>query len=291
MGLIILPQALKIVIPGIVNTFIGLFKDTSLVSIIGIFDLLGIVQAGFARPAMGVAADRLDGLCRSRPSSSGSSASACRATRMYHGAAARHRAQALMSARCDHGRTPPASKIRTVCRRTSAIEIIGMNKWYGEFHVLRDINLTVYQRRAHRHLRPVGLGQVDDDPLHQPARGAPEGPDHRRRHRAHQRPQEASTRSAAKSAWCSSTSTCSRISPSSRTARWRRSGCARCRRRRPRSWRCTTSTRVKIPEQAKKYPGQLSGGQQQRVAIARVAVHEPARSCCSTSRPRRSIPR
>jgi general L-amino acid transport system permease protein len=45
MGLIVLPQALKLVIPGIVNTMIGLFKDTSLVLIIGIFDLLGIVQA------------------------------------------------------------------------------------------------------------------------------------------------------------------------------------------------------------------------------------------------------
>jgi general L-amino acid transport system permease protein len=44
MGFIILPQALKLVIPGIVNSFIGLFKDTSLVLIIGIFDLLGIVQ-------------------------------------------------------------------------------------------------------------------------------------------------------------------------------------------------------------------------------------------------------
>ncbi|MCF1483668.1 MULTISPECIES: amino acid ABC transporter permease [Rhizobium/Agrobacterium group] len=41
--LIVLPQAIKLVIPGIVNTFIGLFKDTSLVSIIGMFDLLGIV--------------------------------------------------------------------------------------------------------------------------------------------------------------------------------------------------------------------------------------------------------
>jgi general L-amino acid transport system permease protein len=44
---IILPQALKIVIPGIVNSFISLFKDTSLVLIIGIFDLLGIVQLNF----------------------------------------------------------------------------------------------------------------------------------------------------------------------------------------------------------------------------------------------------
>jgi general L-amino acid transport system permease protein len=45
MALIILPQALKIVIPGIVNSFISLFKDTTLVSIIGIFDLLGIINA------------------------------------------------------------------------------------------------------------------------------------------------------------------------------------------------------------------------------------------------------
>lgn len=50
MGLIVLPQALKIVIPGIVNSFISLFKDTSLVLIIGIYDLLGIVQLGFADP-------------------------------------------------------------------------------------------------------------------------------------------------------------------------------------------------------------------------------------------------
>ena len=41
MRLIILPQALKIAIPGIVNTFIGLFKDTTLVITIGLFDILG----------------------------------------------------------------------------------------------------------------------------------------------------------------------------------------------------------------------------------------------------------
>lgn len=45
MGLIILPQALKIVIPSIVNTFIGLFKDTTLVLVIGLFDFLSIIQA------------------------------------------------------------------------------------------------------------------------------------------------------------------------------------------------------------------------------------------------------
>ena len=45
MGLITLPQALKLVIPGIVNTFIGLFKDTTLVGIIGLYDLLLIIKA------------------------------------------------------------------------------------------------------------------------------------------------------------------------------------------------------------------------------------------------------
>ncbi len=48
MGKIILPQALKIVIPGIVNTFIGLFKDTTLVLIIGLYDFLGQIQASFS---------------------------------------------------------------------------------------------------------------------------------------------------------------------------------------------------------------------------------------------------
>ena len=51
MGLIILPQALKLVIPGIVNTFISLFKDTTLVLIIGLFDILGTVQSTVTDPA------------------------------------------------------------------------------------------------------------------------------------------------------------------------------------------------------------------------------------------------
>jgi len=50
MVLVVLPQALRVVIPGIVNTFIGLFKDTTLVLIVGLFDLLGIVQAATTDP-------------------------------------------------------------------------------------------------------------------------------------------------------------------------------------------------------------------------------------------------
>lgn len=51
MGLVILPQALKLVIPGIVNTFIALFKDTSLVIIIGLFDLFNSIHQATVDPA------------------------------------------------------------------------------------------------------------------------------------------------------------------------------------------------------------------------------------------------
>lgn len=62
MRLIILPQAIKLVIPSIVNTFIGTFKDTSLVSIIGMFDLLGIVRLNFSDAYWASAVTPLTGL-------------------------------------------------------------------------------------------------------------------------------------------------------------------------------------------------------------------------------------
>ncbi|MCB4767895.1 amino acid ABC transporter permease [Ancylobacter sp. Lp-2] len=48
--LIVLPQAFRLVVPGIVNTVIDLFKDTTLVSIIGLFDLLGVVGQSIKDP-------------------------------------------------------------------------------------------------------------------------------------------------------------------------------------------------------------------------------------------------
>jgi general L-amino acid transport system permease protein len=48
---VVLPQALRIAVPPLVNTFIGLFKDTSLVTIIGLFDLLAAVKVGLGEPA------------------------------------------------------------------------------------------------------------------------------------------------------------------------------------------------------------------------------------------------
>ena len=46
-----MPTSLRISIPPLVNTFIGFFKDTSLVIIVGLFDLLGSTKAAVSDPA------------------------------------------------------------------------------------------------------------------------------------------------------------------------------------------------------------------------------------------------
>jgi len=62
-ALIVMPQALRHVIPGLVNSFIALFKDTSLVSIVALFDLLGQLRASFSDPVWAHADHVVHGFC------------------------------------------------------------------------------------------------------------------------------------------------------------------------------------------------------------------------------------
>ena len=155
-----------------------------------------------------------------------------------------------------------------------AIEIAGMNKWYGEFHVLKDINLTVYKGERIVICGPSGSGKstmircINRLEEHQKGRIVVNG--------------------------IELTSDLKKIDEVRREVGmvfqhfnlfphltilenctlapiWVR----KMPRKEAEEIAMHYLTRVKIPEQANKYPGQLSGGQQQRVAIARSLCMKP----------------
>src|SRR6476620_2038947 len=155
-----------------------------------------------------------------------------------------------------------------------AIQISGMNKWYGEFHVLRDINLSVYRVERIVICRTSGSGKstlircINRLEQHQAGRIVVDGIeltddlkkiDEIRREVGmvfqhfnlfpHLTVLENCTLAPI---WV-------RKMPKSEAERLA----------------MKYLQRVKIPEQALKYPGQLSGGQQQRVAIARALCMRP----------------
>ena len=194
-ALIVMPQALRHVIPSLVNSFIGLFKDTSLVSIVALFDLLGTVARFVFRSGLVDADHAVHRLCLHRDH--------LFRVLLWH--------VALLAVRREQAeRASPQLSVWTM----STDSIVGIN---GPQQMVRRFSRAARhqprcrQGRAHRDLRPVGLGQVDADPLHQRAGGIPG----RRRSSStasnSDRTCGGSTRSGAKSAWCSRVSTCFRI--------------------------------------------------------------------------------
>ena len=188
MRLIILPQALKITIPNIVNTTIGLFKDTTLVFIVGIFDFLMTIEAARVDPNWATPVT----------STTGYAFAAIFYLIFCYG----------MSRYARVRRGPPRGgrpALRETCRwhskrairpQARAAEDRRRRRHGRRAQVVRRFPRAArhqpprHQERAHRDLRAVGLRQVDHDPLHQPPGGAPAGPHHRRRHRTRQRPEE-----------------------------------------------------------------------------------------------------
>jgi len=155
-----------------------------------------------------------------------------------------------------------------------AIDIIGLNKWYGDFHVLRDINLTIYQGERIVVCGPSGSGKstlircINRLEEHQQGRIIVDN--------------------------IELTNDLKRIDEVRREVGMvfqhfnlfpHLTVMENCTlapiwvRKMPKSQADETAMtylkRVKIPEQARKYPGQLSGGQQQRVAIARALCMNP----------------
>ena len=271
---IILPQALKIVIPGIVNTFIGLFKDTTLVAIVGIFDLIRTIEASRVDPVWAAPTDQHHGL-------------RLRGDLLLH-LLLGHVALLDRGRAAARGRTAPVSPMATATapsktsvrasmadpKAEAAVQMLGVHKWYGEFHVLRDINLHV--RRSERIVicGPSGSGKstmircINRLEEHQQGRIIVDGTeltndlkkiDEIRREVGmvfqhfnlfpHLTILENCT-----------------LAPI-----WVK----KMPKREAEEVAMKYLTRVKIPEQANKYPGQLSGGQQQRVAIARSLCMNP----------------
>ena len=149
-----------------------------------------------------------------------------------------------------------------------------MNKWYGKFHVLRDINLEVAEKERIVVCGPSGSGKstlircINRLEEHQQGDIIVDGitlTDNLGDIEAIRREVGMVFQHLISF----------RISPFWKTARLRPCGCVVFPAKRPKTRLMQYLERVKIPEQAGKYPGQLSGGQQQRVAIARSLCMKP----------------
>ena len=155
-----------------------------------------------------------------------------------------------------------------------AIDISSMNKWYGEFHVLRDIQLTVYRGERIVICGPSGSGKstlircINRLEEHQTGRLVVDGIEltgDLKRIDEVRREVGMVFQQFNLFPHLTALENCT-LAPIwvHKMAKAEAEANA-----------MTYLNRVKIPEQAKKYPGQLSGGQQQRVAIARALCMNP----------------
>jgi general L-amino acid transport system ATP-binding protein len=155
-----------------------------------------------------------------------------------------------------------------------AIDIIAMNKWYGDFHVLRDINLTVYQGERIVICGPSGSGKstlircINRLEEHQKGRIVVDGNELTNDLK---RIDEVRREVGMVFQHFNLFPHLTVVENLTLAPIWVR--------QMPKAEAEAAAMkyleRVKIPEQARKYPGQLSGGQQQRVAIARALCMNP----------------
>ena len=162
----------------------------------------------------------------------------------------------------------------TVSDTDVAVEIIGMNKWYGEFHVLRDINLKVMRGERIVIAGPSGSGKstmircINRLEEHQSGQIFVEGTELTNDLK---KIDEVRREVGMVFQHFNLFPHLTILENCTLAPIWVR----KMPKKEAEEIAMHYLTRVKIPEQAHKYPGQLSGGQQQRVAIARSLCMKP----------------
>src|SRR4051812_47871118 len=282
MGFVILPQALRLVIPGIVNSFIALFKDTTLVLIVAIFDLLGQLRAAFADPAWATPVTLFTGFAFAGMiyflvSFGMSRYALSMERRLKTGRPRGDRGEDVSDGGQGKGAGRSTRHIVLDMRTTeneTAIEIIGLDKWFGRFHVLRGVDLKVMRGERVVICGPSGSGKstllrcinriedwqrgrviVDGMELTEDLKKI----DEVRREVGMVFQQFNLFPHLTVLDNCTLAPIWVRKLPKKEADEVARH----------------FLERVRIPEQADKYPAQLSGGQQQRVAIARALCMQP----------------
>jgi general L-amino acid transport system ATP-binding protein len=156
----------------------------------------------------------------------------------------------------------------------TAIEITAMNKWYGQFHVLRDINLTVKRGEKLVICGPSGSGKstmircINRLEEHQQGKIVVDGVELTNDLK---RIDEVRREVGMVFQHFNLFPHLTILENCTLAPIWVR----KMKKKEAEEVAMHYLTRVKIPEQANKYPGQLSGGQQQRVAIARSLCMNP----------------
>ena len=250
---VVVPQAVRRVIPPLLNDFIGLQKDTALVGTLGVVEAFKQAQidqsATFNGTPYLVAATLFvlitiplarftDWLDRARPA-------------------------------------PAAGGEAGVSARPAALQV------EGPAQVLRQARGAARDRprgrRARGRLpdRRLGLRQVDAAPLHQPARAHPGGPDRRRRGRDHGAERRRRRDPAPDRDRLPVVQPLPAHDASSRTSRSARGRRSSNRGARPRRAAVALLERFGLADKRDEYPDRLSGGQQQRVAIVRALAMKP----------------
>jgi general L-amino acid transport system ATP-binding protein len=156
-----------------------------------------------------------------------------------------------------------------------AVTLSGVNKWYGDFHVLRDVNLTVKRGERIVICGPSGSGKstlircINHLESHQEGSINVDGIElSEGMKNAEKLRQDAGMVFQNFNLFPHLTVIDNCILPQRRVLKRSKEDA--------REIGMKFLARVKIPEQADKFPGQLSGGQQQRVAIARALCMEPS---------------